>query len=55
MSSWQPGERPTATARLGAPPNPLMQPTNAGDAERRPRPALPAATTDRRLSQAVCS
>jgi hypothetical protein len=33
-------------------PNPLMQPTNAGGARRRPRPSLPAATTDRRLSRA---
>jgi hypothetical protein len=33
-----------------APPNPLMQPTNAGDAGRRPHPSLPATTTNRRLS-----
>ena len=30
-------------------PNPLMQPTNAGDAGRRSHPALPAATMDRRF------
>ena len=41
--------------RVAVPPNPLMQPTNAGDAGRRPRPALPAATKDHRLSQVVCS
>jgi len=38
-------------ADCAEPPNPLMQPTNAGAARRRPRPSLPAATMDRRLSQ----
>jgi hypothetical protein len=41
--------------RVGAPPNPLMQPRNAGDAGRPSRLSLPAATKDRRLSQVVCS
>ena len=41
--------------RAGSLPNPLMQPTNAGNAVPRGRPALLAATKDRRLSQVVCS
>jgi hypothetical protein len=41
--------------RTTVPPNPLMQPTNAGGAGRRLRPALPAATKDRRLSQVLSS
>ena len=48
--SGQAGQDP-----IRPPPNPLMQPTNAGDAGRRPRPSLPAATMDRRFSQVVCS
>jgi hypothetical protein len=36
-------------------PNPLMQPTNAGDSGRRPRPGLLAATKDHRLSRVVRS
>ena len=41
--------------RAGVAPIPLIQPTNAGDAGRRPRAALPVATMDRKLSQVVCS
>ena len=41
------GEQAAAPAAL---PNPLMQPANAGRALLHPRPALPAATMDRRLS-----
>src|SRR5882724_5668191 len=37
------------------PPNPLMQPTNAGGAVLHPCPALQVATKDHRLSQVVCS
>ena len=44
-----------AEARAACPPNPLMQPTNAGESARRPRLTLPATTMDRRLSQVVCS
>ena len=40
---------------LRQPPNPLMQPTNAGGIGRRSRPGLHAATTDRKFSQVVCS
>jgi hypothetical protein len=45
----------TRTYGAGVPPNPLMQPTNAGGAGRRPCPTLPVATKDRRFSQVVCS
>jgi hypothetical protein len=37
------------------PSNPLMQPTNARDAERRPRPTLPVETRGRRFSLVVAS
>ena len=40
---------------LRQPPNPLMQPTNAGGIGRRSRPSLHAATTDRKFSQVFCS
>ena len=49
------GGRPTARLRRRAPPNPLMQPTNAGGAMLRPRTRLRPATRDRRFSQVVCS
>jgi hypothetical protein len=48
-------QRPGVRSGGAVPPNPLMQPTNAGCALLRPRPALPAVTMDRRLSQVVCS
>ena len=55
MSSWQPGERPTAMVRLGAPPNPLMQPTNAGGAALRPPRPAGGGQRNEGFHQVVCS